>query len=440
MKTEYRTLTDIIDTDYLDFAMYTLQSRAIPSVIDGLKPVQRKIIYSMLLDYKSTKVKVAELGGGLAKYNYIHGETSATDAAIKLSAPWNNNLSLLDPYGNFGSRMIQESAAPRYIYTSLSPTFKKFFIDEEVATKSLNNENPEPMFYLPIIPWVLVNGCAGMAVGFKCSILPRSTKDVINATKAYLKNPKKFLELNEDIQPTFPQFSGNIIKHSENQWKTTGIVNYIGKYTYEITELPIGYDRESYINVLNDLIDKELIKDYSDECAKSGFGFRVKVSLSQKENIDKDPLKYFKLEKIHTEILTTLGYDGKLKIFNSVSELIAYFCDYRLTKFKDKIDYDIDKIEKEIKILSGRRKFINEVVTEQIEFKNTTKKELLGFIYKWVTTEDYGKQFASIPLYQCTTDEILSLDNTIKEKQKELVTLKTTTPERNFDLALKGLK
>jgi len=379
-----KSVTEVIDTEYREYAMYVLEQRAIPSVIDGFKMVHRKLVYAMLTEHSGKKVKLNDLGS-ISKFNYHHGETSAMSAAVTLTADWNNNCPIFTGHGNFGSRLVQEAAAPRYIFATLSPQFKKIFIDEEVAPKSLDVENPEPRYYLPIIPWVLVNGISGIAVGFATDILPRSIEDLVYATKSYIKNSSKFLEKNEPIPPTFPHFHGTIAQESETglNWSTTGIIEYIGKYQYKISELPIGYDREAYVNLLNKLIDSDLIKDYEDGCSEAGFGFTIKTTLAQKTEIDKDPIKYFKLKKLHSENLTTLGSDGKLKIFKSVSELIAYFCDYRLTKFSDKIDYDKEKIIKEIGFNSNKQRFISAVINDEIPFKEITKKDMLEFIDRW---------------------------------------------------------
>lgn len=431
-----RNLTNIIDTEFREFSMYTIENRAIPSVIDGFKPTQRKLVYSMINEYRGNKIKVAELGGGLAKLNYHHGEGSAQGAAVGLASDWNNNAPVFTGHGNFGSRLVPEAAAPRYIFASLSENFKKYFVDTEVAPKSNDPENPEPAHYLPIIPWVLVNGISGIAVGFKTEILPRSIKDLTKATTECLKNPQKFLAADKPIAPSFPSFKGTVHQSGPSQWKTVGVIEYIGKYTYKISELPIGYDRESYVEFLNTLIDKDLIRDYDDVCSKEGFGFEVKVSIHQKTAIDADPIKYFKLERSHTEILTTLGYDGKLKIFSSVAELIHYFVEYRTKKFGDKIAYDIAENENAVNELTLKAKFIKLVINRKIDFRTNTKQQLLDFVATNVSAEDFAKKFINIPLYECTQDEVDKLEAKIAEKNKTLEVLKNTTAESLYKTRL----
>lgn len=439
MSTVKKTISEIIDDEYLAFAMYTLEQRAIPSCIDGMKGVQRKLIYAMLNEHKDKKVKMNDLGS-ISKFNYHHGESSATDAAVAMTADWKNNAPLFTGHGNFGSRLVQEAAAPRYIYATLSKVFEKVFIDSEVTIPSFDSENPEPAFYLPIIPWILINGISGMAVGFKTEILPRSIKDVSEAVKSCIENQALFIQKNKPIIPTFPHFSGTTEQISENQYKTKGIINYTGRNLYEISELPIGYSREKYIIHLNEMLDKELIRDYDDLCSKSGFGFKIKVSLAQKEVIDKDPIKYFALEKTHTEILTTLGIDGRLKIFDSVAELIAYFVDYRLTKFGQKIAYDIKEQKRSLEAASDRIKFIEAVINNQIDFRTTSKAQLLHFIESRITVQEHGKLFLSIPLYACTNDAVNELLVKIQGYKDEILRLEKMNSVDLFKDRLKSLK
>ena len=436
MKTIKRTVSEIIDTEFKEFSMYTIESRAIPSAIDGLKITGRKILYAMINEHGGKKVKVAELGGGLAKFNYHHGEVSAMGTAVGMSQDWSNNVPLLTGHGNFGSRLVPEAAAPRYIFSSLSENYKKYFTDVEVCPFAFDKENPEPAFYLPIIPWVLVNGISGIAVGFKADILPRSPKDLIEATKACLANPSSFLKENKIILPSFPSFKGKIEHIALNQYKTIGTIEYVGRYLYKISELPIGFDRESYMEFLNGLIDKDLIKEYEDQCSKDGFGFEVKLTASQKMVADRDLNKYFRLEKSHTEILTTLGFDGKLKIFETVAELIHYFVEYRLTKFEDKINFDVKANNEELEELIARAKFIKQIVDQKVDFRNKTKTQLLEYISINVTDKDFAKKFINIPLYECTQDEVNKLLVKIEKVKEHLIQLSKLTSSKLFKLHL----
>lgn len=436
MKFIESTTKEIIDTDFRQYAMYVLENRAIPSVIDGFKPVHRKLVYSMLNDHKGKRVKLCDLGG-ISRHNYHHGESSAIGAAITLSQEWNNNAPIFTSHGNFGSRLIQEAAAPRYIFASLSKDFDKYFIDTEVAPASPDVDNPEPAFYLPIIPWVLINGISGIAVGFATNILPRSIKSVAKATKECLDNPARFLEKNQLIAPTFPSFRGKVEHVEGNQWKTVGIIESTKGTEYLISELPIGHDRETYIEFLNTLCDDGKIRDYDDECSERGFQFRIKVAASQKPEIEKkDIMKFFKLEKLHSENFTTLGPDGKLKIFQSVAELIHFFVQVRTKYFGDKIAYDKAESERKIELMTDKIKFILDVVNNVVDFKTWSKTKLLQHIAEKITPKEHGQKFINIPLYECTTDAVEELKRKIETQCEILNELSSLT---EHDLFVKRL-
>lgn len=433
------TPKEVIDSDYHSYSMYVLENRAIPSAIDGFKPVHRKLVYAMINEHKGKRTKVVDIGS-ISKFNYHHGETSAMGAVVTLTQEWNNNCPVFTGYGNFGSRLIQEAAAPRYIFASLSEEFSKYFIHTEVALPSFDPENPEPAFYLPVIPWVLMNGISGIAVGFATNILPRSAKTLVSETKRCLKNPSKYLEDNlRLVPPTFPSFRGAVTHIEGNQWKTSGIIEKTKTTEYKITELPIGYDRESYVSFLNDLCDSDKIKDFTDCCSRQGFEFLIKMSREQGASIDKDVMKFFKLEKTVTENLTTLGVDGKLKVFETVPELIHYFVTHRTGFFAKKITHDLEKIELESNILKHKIEFIRAVIDGSIDFKVMKKIDLLEFVATRITSEPYGAKFINIPLYNCTVDEIQKLEADLQELNLNRSALLLQTPENFFKETLDSL-
>lgn len=427
-----KSVTEMIDTEYRAFSMYVLENRAIPSAIDGCKIVQRKLLYSMLKN-GGGKIKVAELGGGLSSYGYLHGEASAQQAAVKMAQSWANNVPIFEGHGNFGSRLVPEAAAPRYIYASLSSDFNRYFSDVEVCPPSDDPDNPEPKHYLPVIPWVLVNGIKGIAVGFATNILPRSPLALAEQCKQYLTTG----ELDPVIIPTFPAFRGTVTHVADNKFKTTGIVEARGSRGYVISELPIGYDREQYIELLCGLVDSDKITDFQDMCSEEGFSFQIKTSRAQKDAIDQQgPIKVFGLETSFSENLTTLDANGKLRVFANTSDLIRYFCDYRLHKYDDKIAYDVDRCADRIDFLQHKIQFIQDIIDEKIDFKQTTKRQLLDYIKTNITLADYGSKFINIPVYECTRDLVDSLMNELAKAKKNLVQLSKTTAKKLFSTNL----
>lgn len=437
MEITKRTIKDKIDVDFKEYALYTINNRAIPSAIDGLKPVQRKLLYAMMQypDRYSRKVKVAELAGGLAKLNFHHGESSAASAATNMAQKWANNVALLTGHGNFGSRKVQEPAAARYIFCTLSKEYDTYFRDEAICPPAIDPEDPEPQFYLPIIPWVLVNGVRGIAVGFATSILPRDPKLLMQLTKKVVKNPNTNIGI---VPPSFPDFIGTVDHVEGNTWKVRGIVSENGANGFIISEIPYGEDRAGYVQILNDLCDRNIINDYDDACSGDGFKFVVKCSRAQKEEIlAKDPIKVFKLEKQYTENLTMIGHDNKIKVFETVEDVIKYFVAYRLTAFGRSIEFDRDKINKKLIELKDKVKFIKSFINSEFDIRKMTKADLIKFIETNITTEPHGKDFVSIPVYNLTQDAVEAFENAIGDLEEELIRLLEVTPQSRFLEALK---
>ena len=172
-------ISELIDGKYKDYSKYVLYSRAIPHMIDGLKPSQRKILFTALKTAKNSRIKTASLSGNtISSANYHHGDASLNEAITKMVQVHSNNIPLLVGEGSFGSRLVPDAAAPRYTFVKMSANYDKYFADTMVADKSADPEDPEPEFYLPIIPWVLVNGIKGIAVGFATEIQPRNPKQI----------------------------------------------------------------------------------------------------------------------------------------------------------------------------------------------------------------------------------------------------------------------
>lgn len=439
-----KTTSELIDTSYREYSMYVLEQRAIPSCIDGLKTVTRKTIFAAIdKGGRSKKIKIADLGGSLSSYGYVHGEASAQGAAVDLAKEWDNNAPLLQGFGNFGSRLVPEAAAPRYIYAMLHKNFDKFFIDHEVAPVSEDVENPEPKHYLPLIPWVLVNGVRGIAIGFATLILPRNPNDLIDACKKILSGTK--LD-NSTVIPSFPGFKGSVVENGHPlSWKAIGIVSKEGTFGYRITEVPPGVSRESYVSFLNDLCDEGKIRDFEDYCDESGFNFLVKISKDQDQKISPDPIAFFKLSKSFTENLTTLDENGKLKIFSSVEDLISYFVQYRISKSQEKINFELDELKRKSDFLEQKYNFINMVLEQNgIILSAAKKSDVISFIKKRVLKDGNDdttlKKLIGLSIYEFNEESLTEIENTITMIHKEIKELEKINGKDRYKSRLSSLK
>lgn len=429
------TVSDVIDTQYIDYAMYVLENRAIPCYIDGMKPVQKKLFYSMLNNYKNKKVKIAEIGGGLSSLNYHHGEASAMGAAINMAAAWNNNVPLFEGHGNFGSRLIPEAAAPRYIFATINEDVSKYFTDFEVIDKHTDIDNPEPQTYLPNIPWVLVNGIKGIAVGFACEYLPHLPSDI--ATACILEANGK---LKDDyiIPVTFPGFKGQVIQETETKVVTQGIVNRVKRNQWEITEVPWGYDREQFFKHLEKLQEAGKIQDFDDNCDASGFNFLVKMDTASDKKCQKNPIAYFKLERSFTENYTALDEHGKLKLFDSKVEIIKEFVKFRIGKVNEYLEYEANRIQGTIDWFNAKYNLCADIVNGKLDMRKMNRKDLIDYIKDNITDNtDYQARLVTIPVVDLTQEQMDKLEKQIKGQETELNKVKATNAK---DLFVKRLK
>ena len=214
-----KTITDFLNTDYKDYSMSVITERAIPSVIDSFKPVQRKII-DMANDIWKTgnekSMKVFQLcGQTCAKKLYVHGDSSCNGAIITMCQGFKNNLAVLEADGQVGSLRVRAAASPRYVGCHLSPNFRLLYKDFELLERKCEEgQEIEPTWFLPVAPTILINGSSGLAVGYASNILNRNPKDVVNACIDYL-NGKKIKEL----KPWLSEFSGTWTRDLENKNK-----------------------------------------------------------------------------------------------------------------------------------------------------------------------------------------------------------------------------
>jgi len=429
------TVSEHVDGELRDFALYTIFSRAIPSMIDGFKPSQRKAVYTATQVARNKKIKtVAMTGYSFPISNFHHGDLSMSETIVSLAAPHSNNIPILEGEGTFGSRLVPDAASPRYTEVGLSKQFDKFFPDTEICPENPDPEYPEPLNYLPIIPWVLLNGVKGIATGFACTILPRSVDTLVQLCTDYMS----LKPLKSHVEPSFPFFNGTVAAE-EKSWLVSGTVARTAPTKVTITELPIGYDREKYIVVLHKLEDAGTILSFKDECSKKGFQFAVTLPRSSKNFTDEDLIKKLKLTKRYTDNLTVINQHGELKIYDTVADLVKDFCDYRLSKYADRYAYWIARDTKKRDELSERVRFCNLVLNGAIVFKNNTKKEVLASMSKQKFSPEHRTKFIDLPIHSITKDAIARLQKEILELEKAITTWKNIDIRKQYLKELQAL-
>jgi DNA gyrase/topoisomerase IV subunit A len=425
-------ISQVAKNEWLDFAMYTVESRAIPNMIDGLKPVQRFYLYSSLLNSKRDFKKVSAVAGIISDYGYNHGETSAAGAGQLMAASWNNNVCLVEGRGSFGTRLVQQAGAARYVYTRVHKNFETYIKDLELSPVHDDPEHEPPSFYLPVLPLVLANGAKGIATGFATSILPRSTKHLAKAVKEYLAKGS----IARKLPITFPDFNGKVeYNKEEDKYQVIGSFERRSKTVMVITEVPYGFDREGYIKVLDTLEDNNDIVSYEDLCDKSGFRFVIKLKLaSAKSWTDDRIIRKFKLSKPLTENLTVIDQNGKLREYTDERDLIKDFVDYRLTVLQERINLRKKQETEESRWLKVKMQFIQAVLDGTIQFKNKKKDVIATQILKVTDALELDvDKLLRINMLSLTDEMVKDLKQQIESSKDRLKFWKTTTPKAQYE-------
>jgi DNA topoisomerase-2 len=312
---------------------------------------------------------------------YHHGEASLYGTIVNMAQIFvgSNNLNLLLPNGNFGSRRLggKDAASPRYIFTQLNGlTGLIFRKDDECIYRHVdeNGTQAEPERYAPIFPFALVNGAEGIGTGFSTFIPPYNPKDIIKNLKLLINGDEP-----EEMVPWFRGFRGDVKVLANGKIQTSGIHEIIDDKTVKITELPIGFWTESYKEFLDsvDVNSKSISKNKFVESYKNNSGNnKIEFIITFVDDQMQQMIKSNTLEK-HLKLTNTISLTnmylhnskGKITKYVSVDEIISEFYKYRLSVYADRKKHVIKVYENELKIIEGKVRFIECVLSKKIKIE-----------------------------------------------------------------------
>lgn len=417
------TYEDFIDKDLIHFSAADC-IRSIPSVIDGLKVSQRKVLYGAELKKLSAKaeIKVAQLAGFIAeKTEYHHGEVSLCGTIVNLAQTYvgSNNINILNPLGQFGTRLTggYDSASPRYIFTNLTTIGKSIFnpLDKPIYKYRYEGEmKVEPMQYTPVIPMILVNGTNGIGTGYSTSVYPHNPIDIFKCIRQMFDGGEP-----DEIMPWFRGFMGTIVKLKPSKYMTKGVYKYIDKNTVEITELPIGTWTNDYKEFLESMLasgsyvspskrksrNSKNIVDNKESKEKTQFlksyaannsDTAISFTLTFEEDIlydllsgdpDKEGINLFEKTFGLTSRMSETNmwlYDEnyKLKKYENTSDIMKEFFHIRLKVYGQRRDYMLEKLKYEMEFITCKAKFIQYVIEGKIVVNNKSKQDIYAQLEK----------------------------------------------------------
>lgn len=439
-----KTVTEYLDQDYAMYGMYTLENRAIPSVIDGFKPTARKIIFIADKVWRTGSekpLKIFQLGGRIAsEAHYHHGDASLSGAIIGMAQSFKNSLPLLEEIGQFGSIRSPEAGAPRYISTKLTKNFRLLYKDFELLENQVEEGNViEPKFFLPIIPTVLLNGSSGIAVGFATNILNRNPLDLIDACVKVLdgKRVGKLLPWLKDYNGPIEQVG------TSNQYIMRGQYQITNTTTVTVSELPPSVTFQKYEAHLNSLQDRGIISSYEDNSA-NGINYIIKFARATLTTlIEKDKLdQTLKMIETETENLTCLDERGKLLIFENIPQIVEYFTNFRLSFYSKRKAFLINKYNEELTYLSNRARFIKLIIDGKLKVNNVPRKEIILYLEtnKFDQVNGTYLYLLNMPIHSLSKETYEALLKEVSEKQAELAEIKKKDPTDMYREDLADLK
>ena len=430
--------------------------RSIGSVCDGLKPSQRKILYCAFKRKLYSEIRVAQLAGYVSENAaYHHGEASLHGTIINLAQDYvgSNNINLLKPNGQFGTRILggSDAASPRYIHTELNPIVKYIYPESDFPLLNYIDDDGlsvEPTYYIPIIPMVLVNGMIGIGTGFSTKIPQYDPLDIIRNIVHKIDN-----EPYDELIPWYKGFTGTILKEKDKTYISKGSYNIISKDTIVITELPIGTWTQSYKTFLESLIEddtknqKTFIHDFTDNSTDDTVHFTIRCrpetikALTSDKNIDSIESMFKLTSKINLTNLHLYDTTGKIKRYDNIDEIMDDYYGARLDLYIRRKKHQLKKLKNELDLNISKMKFIKDVMDEKIVIYKNTKKNIIEELIKLEYKKIDGSfnYLINMPLYNFTIEKIQELSIVIDVLVNEYETLDKLSEREIWKKELKEL-
>jgi DNA topoisomerase-2 len=392
--TKTLTYNDFINKELILFSMAD-NVRSIPSVIDGFKPGQRKVMFACFKRNLTRDMKVVELGGYVSENTaYHHGEASMHMTIIGLAQNFvgSNNINCLEPSGNFGSRLAggTDAASPRYIFTRLSPFARRVFSaqDEPIYEHNVDDGKIiEPTMYCPVIPMVLVNGADGIGTGWSTTIPNYHPLHIVENLKrrmGRLDGQNGVEEPFVTMIPWFRGWKGTAEPAGPNRYNFNGIVSEAGNNEVEITELPIRVWTDDFKGKLEEIIKGEktpsFIKDYKEYNDHKSVHFIVQLDEKNMKGVKEDGLAdRFKLNKtIATSNLVAFDTRGQIRKYENVEAVLEEYYVYRMAMYTKRKEYWVKKINVEYRKLKNQARFVLAIIDNKLVVSKKKKPVLVA--------------------------------------------------------------
>ena len=406
-------LQDLVKEEYRTYQIYTLMDRAIPYLQDGLKPSQRRILFTLWKNSNKGLIKVSSLTG-LVLTLHPHGPASVEQSIVNLAQDYtfSNNYPLIDKKGYFGERMETQAAAARYIECKLGKVAELLLFDDMNQVQMMPNYDEkvmEPVGLLPKLPIMLLNGAEGIGTGFSSVIPSFNHDDIIKSMISFIETGKI-----KKIKPYFRYYTEKVETDEKGRIITKMSFRQVGEKIF-ITEVPKGYDAQKIYRHLNKHIDNDFIKDYIDSSVDNNINVELIFKRGQTPTLEE-------VEKVMGAVSSivpnyTLITEKGVKVFHTVEEILEVFTVQRLAVVKRRYELLIKDYEDRLTKNNEIIRFIREKHYAVAE-KKANRKDYIDYLTKQKFT--YAEYLADMAIYRMTKEEVEKRLLLIKEETSAL--------------------
>lgn len=421
---------DFVNKDLIHFSHYNLE-RAIPSVMDGLKTSQRKIMFAAFKRNLTAELRVAQFAGYVSEHSgYHHGEMSLNEAIIGMAQDFMgaNNIPWLVPQGQFGTRLQggKDSASPRYIHTYLQPNIKKLVPVEDFPVLTYRDDDGlpvEPEWYAPILPMLLINGARGIGTGYSTYIPPCNPETLKSSILRWLKGDTAALD--ETITPFFKGFKGSVAPDG----------SVVGKYTKEkdefvITELPPGTWTADYREWLEKELAEGRIKDFVDVSTDMSINIRIK-------GIEEKLLIKSLTDRIKTTNMHAFNSKCVITKYATLNDILKEFASVRLALYETRRQHQMKTLNAELPYHENVMRFILDQISDEptINLRKKTRVDCNTILEKagYKHIDDIMK----LPVSAFTSEEISKHQKKLDSLRGQIAELES---KKSADLWLADLQ
>ncbi|MBK4093609.1 DNA topoisomerase IV subunit A [Staphylococcus aureus] len=434
------SLEDVLGDRFGRYSKYIIQERALPDVRDGLKPVQRRILYAMYSSGnthdKNFRKSAKTVGDVIGQY-HPHGDSSVYKAMVRLSQDWKLRHVLIEMHGNNGSIDNDPPAAMRYTEAKLSLLAEELLRDINKETVSFipnyDDTTLEPMVLPSRFPNLLVNGSTGISAGYATDIPPHNLAEVIQATLKYIDNPDitvnqlmkyikgpdfptgGIIQGIDGIKKAYESGKGRIIVRSKVEEET--LRN--GRKQLIITEIPYEVNKSSLVKRIDELrADKKVdgIVEVRDETDRTG----LRIAIELKKDVNSESIKNYLYKNSDLQISYNFNMvaisDGRPKLMG-IRQIIDSYLNHQIEVVANRTKFELDNAEKRMHIVEGLIKALS-ILDKVIELIRSSKnkrdaKENLIEVYQF--TEEQAEAIVMLQLYRLTNTDIVALEGEHKE-------------------------